>query len=75
MFARGQTKYNPIKVPGAVNHVQGRSKTNVAETRLINARVGDDLSGMKFPASIQTFPKHSSQCGLHPTQKPVALME
>jgi site-specific DNA-methyltransferase (adenine-specific) len=30
---------------------------------------------MKYPKSIQKFPKHPSQCGFHPTQKPVALME
>lgn len=75
VFARGQTTYNPIKVSGAVNHKQGKSTVNISETRLINKRVDDDLSGLKFPVSIETFPKHSSQCGLHPTQKPVALMD
>lgn len=75
VFAKGQPPYNPIKSPGPVNHTQGKSKKNVSETRLISGRVEDDTSGMKFPQSIQCFPKHSSQCGLHPTQKPVPLME
>jgi site-specific DNA-methyltransferase (adenine-specific) len=75
VFAKCQTTYNPQKVPGAKNHVQGKSTVNASETRLINGRVEDDVSGMKYPKSIQTFAKHSSQCGLHPTQKPVALME
>jgi len=75
VFGERQTLYNPQKTPGAKNHVQGASTVNASETRLINERVADDLSGMKYPKSIQTFAKHSSQCGLHPTQKPVALME
>lgn len=74
VFGERQTTYNPQKVPGAKNHVQGKSTVNASETRLINGRVEDDLSGMKYPKSIQTFAKHSSQCGLHPTQKPVDLM-
>ena len=74
VFAERQPTYNPQKVPGAKNHAQGKSTVNSSETRRINGRVEDDLSGMKYPKSIQTFPKHSSQCGLHPTQKPLALM-
>lgn len=76
VFAKNAPRYFPIKVPGKPNHVQGKNaKANISETRLINERVGDDLSGMKYPKSIQTFAKHSSQGGLHPTQKPVDLIE
>lgn len=76
VFSSGQPTYNPQKVPGAKNHAQGKNaKANVSETRLIKDRVGDDLSGLKFPKSIQTFPKHSSQSKLHSTQKPVDLFE
>lgn len=76
VFASGQPTYNPQKVPGAKNHAQGKNaKVNVSETRLIHDRVADDLSGLKFPKSIQTFPKHSSQLKLHSTQKPVDLFE
>jgi DNA modification methylase len=75
VFGERQTTYNPQKVVGEKNHVQGKSAAkNISELRLLSERVADDLSGMKFPKSIQTFPKHSSQCGLHPTQKPVELM-
>ena len=74
VFSRGQSPYYPQKTPGKPNHKQGSSKKNVSETRLISERVADDLSGMKYPKSILEFPKHSSQCGLHPTQKPVDLM-
>ena len=38
-------------------------------------RVCDDLSGKKFPRNIIDIKKHSSQCGMHPTQKPEKLME
>ena len=75
VFSKGQSPYYPIKTPGKPNHKQGSSKTNISETRLISERVEDDLSGMKYPKSILHFPKHSSQCGLHPTQKPLPLFE
>jgi DNA modification methylase len=74
VFATGQPTYNPQKTEGAKNHIQGKKRSaNVSETRLISKRVDDDVSGMKFPKSIQTFPKHSSQSKLHSTQKPVDL--
>lgn len=75
VFGPKQTTYNPQMTAGKPNHKQGRSTTNHSETRLISGRSADDLSGMKYPKSIQVFPKHSSQCGLHPTQKPVDLMD
>jgi site-specific DNA-methyltransferase (adenine-specific) len=77
VFATQQTVYNPQKVSGPRNHVQGkngRNSKNVSETRLISKRADDDLSGMKYPKSIVTFAKHSSQCGHHPTQKPVDMI-
>lgn len=75
VFGVTPTVYYPQKVKGQPNHKQGSSTVNESETRLIKQRVDDDLSGMKFPKSILRFPKHSSQCGLHPTQKPVDLAE
>jgi DNA modification methylase len=76
VFATGQTAYNPQKTTGKPNHVQGaRAAARNCETQRISERAADDLSGMKFPVSIQTFPKHSSQSRLHSTQKPVELFE
>jgi site-specific DNA-methyltransferase (adenine-specific) len=75
VFSKKQSIYNPQKYQGKINHKQGISKENFAETRGNIKRVDDDLSGMKFPKSIVEFSKHSSQCGLHPTQKPIALFE
>lgn len=74
VFGERQTTYNPQKVVGPKNHAAGNGTVNKSETRLISRRVPNDMSGMKYPKSIQTFPKHSSQCGLHPTQKPLELM-
>jgi site-specific DNA-methyltransferase (adenine-specific) len=73
VFYDKQCSYNPQMTPGRPNHKQGGSTKNVSETRLISGRAPDDLSGLKYPKSILLFPKHSSQVGLHPTQKPVDL--
>ena len=76
VFADGQPTYHPQKTPGRPNHTQGaRARPRNCETQLISERAPDDLSGLKFPKSIQTFPKHSSQLRLHSTQKPVELFE
>ena len=77
VFSReGRPVYNPQKTAGAKNHAQGKNaNARNCETQLIKERAPDDFSGMKFPKSIQTFPKHSSQSKLHSTQKPVDLFE
>lgn len=75
VFCDRQPTYNPQKVPGKANHKQGSAMASrQCATQKITDRAKDDLSGLKFPKSIQTFPKHSSQSGLHPTQKPIDLM-
>lgn len=76
VFSERQPTYNPQKIPGKPNHAQGsNAKSRNCETQKIKSRTVDDLSGLKFPKSIQTFPKHSSQLKLHSTQKPVELFE
>lgn len=76
VFASGQTTYHPQKTLGAKNHAQGSGKAaKKREGFLIRDRAPDDASGLKFPKSIQTFPKHSSQSKLHAMQKPVPLFE
>ena len=75
IFSKKGTRYFPQMTQGKPNHVQGKSKVNQSDTRLIRDRVADDLSGLKYPKTILDFPKHSSQVGLHPTQKPVSLFE
>lgn len=75
VFSKKGTRYFPQMTKGKPNHIQGKSKVNQSDTRLIKDRVADDLSGLKYPKTILNFPKHSSQVGLHPTQKPIALFE
>jgi DNA modification methylase len=76
VFCDRQPTYNPQKVPGPPNHAQGsRGRDRTSITMKIDPSLADDdFSGMKYPKSIQTFAKHSSQCGLHPSQKPIELM-
>ena len=74
VFSRKAARYIPQKVLGAVNHSQGKAKAANREIIKISERAADDTSGLKFPKSIITFPKHSSQCKHHPTEKPVDLM-
>lgn len=75
VFSRKSSNYYPQKVQGKINHKQGNSKNNSSEIRLINTRVEDDLSGLKFPKSILYYPKHSSQCKNHPNEKMVNFIE
>jgi site-specific DNA-methyltransferase (adenine-specific) len=76
VFSKQGSVYNPQKIPGPKNNPQGpASRKRNCETQRIAARAPDDLSGMKYPKSIQTFPKHSSQLRLHSTQKPVELFD
>lgn len=76
VFSFESPNYYPIKIQGEKNHSQGNlSNPNKSSLRIIEGRVSDDISGLKYPKSILNFPKHSSQSKLHPTQKPVALFE
>lgn len=77
VFYEKQCVYNPIKWQGKPNHKQGENNTNLYSENYNGGfkRGEDDLSGLKYPRSIIEFSKHSSQVGLHPTQKPVALFE
>lgn len=75
VFSKKPPRYFPQMVAGKPNHKQGSSTVNKSDTRNISGRSPDDLSGLKYPKTILDFPKHSSQVGLHPTQKPVALFE
>jgi DNA modification methylase len=76
VFYGKQPTYNPQKWKGKPNHT---SKTKERKTLSVYAgdhgRVETDLSGMKYPRSVIQFDKHSASERLHPTQKPVALME
>lgn len=77
VFSFGSPNYFPIKVSGAKNH--GRKTLAPVRREQLQAgfyaQLPSDSSGLKYPKSILQVAKHASQCGFHPTQKPVALME
>lgn len=77
VFGKNPPVYFPQMTKGRPNNVQGqRARTRTAKTQKIDPSVAKDiLSGLKYPKTVQTISKHSSQCGYHPTQKPTELME
>ena len=71
VFANGKTPYNPqglVEIPEAERKVHTPEKNTLGHCKrkpYVQTHTG-------YPKSILTFP---SERGLHPTQKPVALME
>lgn len=76
VFGNGVSIYNPQKVKGKKNHskkLKPAVNNNYGKFDVVDN--SDDLGKMKFPGSILTFEKiHPSLC-VHPTQKPIALIE
>ena len=76
----GKVNYYPIKEPrkgtGAdrVKYEFNGSNTGKRDTYngFLDNRKGHKEEALRYPSSIQ---KHNTQVGLHPTQKPVTLME
>ena len=69
--------YNPQKVKGKPNHSKGKMTTeennNYGKYGKIDNK--DILGDMKHPKSIISFQKPHPSKALHPTEKPVGLME
>jgi len=71
VFYRAQPTYNPQMTAGRPYKVRsGRQSTNYGE----QVEVVTDNRGDRYPRSVQDF-DHDRGSRLHPTQKPVALME
>lgn len=72
VFGNGRVNYYPQKVKGNKNHTIGKGERKNTELGYKTAYSSTENDGMKFPKSII-----SEKCerGLHPTQKPVALLE
>jgi len=75
VFYRKQCTYNFIKTKGHV-------KKEVLNIQRVSVDLYNDQYGVsnyssteRYPASILRFPKDTQKSSLHPTQKPVALME
>ena len=78
VFYKHLPTYNPQKTLGSPNHGVGSSTGNSPKS---NNNYGkytikpSDKTGMKFPKSIITFKKTHPSVSVHPTQKPVPLLE
>lgn len=69
--------YNPQKTSGHVRKVSRAVHHRTAKKTLNygDYHFTDYESAERFPRSILTFPKDTQKNALHPTQKPVALLE
>jgi DNA modification methylase len=82
IFAKGKTKYYPIKTEAPEHLIDKRKTINPSIVKdggayngskgFVNIRKKDD--GTRYPISVQEF-KNPNNNSLHPTQKPVALLE
>lgn len=80
VFYKKLPTYNPQKKKGKPCHSKGRVVGNMNGEQLQNNNYGDfkcvETKGdMKFPTSILEFPKPHPSNAVHPTQKPVELLE
>jgi len=82
VFGKGTLKYNPImqeRSPNGLKRIQyGHSGGTTGEANGGLAFKGFDsctYDDKRYPSSVQYFNNRDKDRGLHPTQKPVALME
>ena len=77
IFYKKLPNYNPQKVKGKPNHSKGSMKTdknnNYGKYGKVDNR--DILGEMKHPKSIISFQKPHPSKAIHPTEKPVELMD
>ena len=77
VFYKKPPTYNPQKTVGQQNHSKGRAKesknNNYGNFGFVDNK--DVLGELKHPTSILTFQKPHPSVSVHPTQKPVALLE
>ena len=76
VFSEGAARYYPQKVDGEEYKINKNSGGRVSkDTKTNNKEFVGAINSGRFPRSVQTLKNASSEMGLHPTQKPVALME
>ena len=78
VLCKGKTIYNPQKFKGNKNHSVGDKNTGIVVDKnnygkFVQLDRKDILGDMKFPRSILNFQRIKSE-QLHPTQKPVELL-
>jgi len=80
VFSKGTCRYFPQKTQGKPYSGEGRAGKQGSNSELVNnvanptKRAGSQ-DGSRFPRSVQYFRTAESEGKLHPTQKPLALME
>ena len=78
VFYNKMPTYNPIKTTGHKRKVSTAMHKRNSSTGDIYGRCDnhkDYDSTERYPRSIQLFKSDKQTCSLHPTQKPVALLE
>lgn len=75
VFYKKQCTYNPIKTMGHERKTSFRKKEDPSE--IYNPTLHDNFydSTERYPRSIQVFSTDTQKEALHPTQKPIALLE
>lgn len=76
VFYKKQPTYNPQMYEGTQWHRGGKKEhttDTLGKTKLINN--GSDKTNLKYPKSILTFSNANKMNNIHPTQKPLALLE
>ena len=80
VFYKKLPTYNPQKVSGNPCHKKGKVVGKMNNNHLQNNNYGnfkcvETVGNMKFPTSVLEFSKPHPSVSVHPTQKPVALLE
>jgi len=81
VFSKYKHLYNPIKEErkgSGLIRLKSGYKSNGTRTELtgmLGNRIGKIYDELKYPSSIQFFKNKGNEEKLHPTQKPIALME
>lgn len=80
VFYKKMPTYNPQKEKGKPNHSKGKKvglevKDTYANNNYGNHKIVENTDDMKHPKSILTFAKVHPSKALHPTQKPIELIE
>ncbi len=77
VFYKKLPTYNPQKFKGNKNHSKGTT-TNITNNnygRFEKVDNSEELGDMKYPRSILSFQKVHPSKSVHPTQKPIELLE
>lgn len=80
VFYKKLPTYNPQKIKGVPCHKKGKSVGKMNDSILQNNNYGNSRcvetkGDMKFPTSILKFQKPHPSKSVHPTQKPIELLE